>query len=234
MPTQSDFQRIQDNVIKPLQRHYGMEFDTDLIDDYVSDLSKYSADTLKKAMSEIRADQKRRPVIGNIIAACRKYGEGERIPDSNALLPWRQKDEKAAKLTAEFMENYRLCDLMATAKDGGWANHLIQFVSALALMQACLISGMHAAPGCDCQTVSFAGITGNAYRGIITRCEQESRTQAAAGYICVDVPIELIDGWKVLKKAQPISQAPTAKTYSKTLRMPTEQEIAEMLGKKVA
>lgn len=81
MPTQADFQRITENVIKPIERHFGYQFDSETISDYVDDLSRYSDDTIKSSMLEVRRENKRRPTLAVIVEACRKYTPHHQVPE---------------------------------------------------------------------------------------------------------------------------------------------------------
>jgi hypothetical protein len=73
MYNQDDFQKVSDNVIDPLKRHYGVKFDAEMIDDYVGDLRSYSVDILRTAVADIRRQEKRRPALAHILEACEKH-----------------------------------------------------------------------------------------------------------------------------------------------------------------
>lgn len=73
MPTQADFQRVTECIINPIKRHWNGEFEADTIDDFVSDLYKFSEHTLSDAMHELRRDSKQRPRLAHVIEVCRKH-----------------------------------------------------------------------------------------------------------------------------------------------------------------
>lgn len=70
MSTQAEFLKVNQHVIDPLIRHFGVEIDPDTVSDYVEDLRAYPEETLKSAMGKLRRECKRRPSMAQIIEAC--------------------------------------------------------------------------------------------------------------------------------------------------------------------
>lgn len=113
MSSQADFLKVTEHVIRPLERHYGKAFDADTISDFVDDLAKYSPETLKKAMTEVRQNEMRRPNIATIIAAIKKnYHESKsnHAPADGWLqkkqMEYEAQDRRARKSSEDYFENF--------------------------------------------------------------------------------------------------------------------------------
>jgi len=86
MANQTDYQKILENVIKPLQRLYDKEFDAATIDDYIVDLKHFSEPALKAAIISLRREYKRCPTLAHIIEACRDYRGGNAAAGDNSQI----------------------------------------------------------------------------------------------------------------------------------------------------
>lgn len=150
MSNQADYLKVQELVIKPLERHYGKPFDTETIADYVDDFARYDSEVLKKAMADVRQTytKQTRPAPGVIFDAIRKnQGEKSYSGESNWLDQHRAEETKKATralaaagdyLQAFIRENdYRLKALPDFSRSA-----VINCVHESALFQAKIINGV--------------------------------------------------------------------------------------------
>lgn len=75
-PTQNDFEKVNREIIVPMQELYGCNMNNYAIDAMVEDLCKFSADRLNSGMKKVRQTRKRTPSIADIIEACNAVDGG--------------------------------------------------------------------------------------------------------------------------------------------------------------
>lgn len=70
MPTQADFNKVNDAIIRPLCHLFRAEMNEYATDAMVEDLARFPEDTLQKALVNLRQNRKTMPAIAHIIEAC--------------------------------------------------------------------------------------------------------------------------------------------------------------------
>lgn len=70
MPTQSDFNRVNQYIIQPVRKLFGGEINDYAIEAMIEDLCGYSDEVLQEGMKLLRKTAKRHPSIAHIVEAC--------------------------------------------------------------------------------------------------------------------------------------------------------------------
>lgn len=201
MPSQSDYEKVKIYLLTPLCTQFGVKRLDDLVvDGFVEELRKYSEATLIAAFSRLRREAKRMPTLAQTLEACEAEKPKNQLPGIGHIAPgrspWEQKYDAAAKLAADYLHGYVLCDLADTAKAEGWINPLLLYVQAAAKLQAQIITGC-ANWGYTNVVYQFRWNDGKeTIRRRINEFLSACRTQAATGNIVVTVPNEAIDAWR--------------------------------------
>lgn len=199
MPTQADFQRVEKHIINPIQRHWNADFDSETIGDFVDDLAKFNENTLKSAMQKLRNEQKRKPTLAHVIEACRMLsdtGNGHRRSGVfDEKTPWKERDENRRKSIEAYIDGFKFgSSLYGEAQREGWTSPLLEYIAAVAKVQAQMI--IPASNGISWDHGPIFGYGTVVNDDMRNQFFADQRRQAQTGSIEVSIPTGKIDIWK--------------------------------------
>lgn len=108
MPTQADFNKVNEAIIRPLCHLFRAEMNEYATDAMVEDLARFPEDTLQKALVNLRQNRKSMPAIAHIIEACNFVTPQEGVtgipkfkPDHTALADRAMQSEEGQQALRE-------------------------------------------------------------------------------------------------------------------------------------
>lgn len=194
MPNQADTQRVVFNVIEPMKRHWAAEFDADTISDFVDDLYKFSAESLKNAMADMRREHKRKPSLSHIFDACRNYEPSKNSHENRVRNEWEERDERVNNMVSDYVTRFKnISTIWHESVLGGWEIDLWRYIYSMASMQAQMIVGD--------RNIGWDGVVMFGATTLITdemrnQLIRQQRQQAETGSIEVSIPTGRIAEWK--------------------------------------
>lgn len=223
---QADFMKVDSIVIKTIERHWGAAFDADALDDYVRTLAKFDENALRKAMTKMIEEHKRKPTLAHIIDACKEQkSSGSSISDpNNPNHPWVQVQKQVDKLVDDYLAQYKnISQLWRDAVRERWELDLERYIRAVAEIQAAMIVGQ--------KNYGWKGPEILGINTIITSADkhhffQEQKRIAAGGSIDVGIPTNRVDDWRrgmVWQAQQSTEQKQVAKKAHKSVLTSEEQ-----------
>lgn len=222
---QADFMKVDSLVIKTIERHWGAAFDADALDDYVRTLAKYDEQTLRKAMTKMIEEHKRKPVLAHIIDACKEQKSAGSISNpNNPDFPWVQIQQRVDKMVDDYFAQYKnVSQLYRDASRERWELDLERFIKAVAKIQAAIIVGQ--------KNYGWDGPTIFGINAIVTNADrynfmQEQQRIASTGQINVGVPTNRADDWRSMtgwRAQQSTNQQAHAAPAQKSVFTPEEK-----------
>lgn len=210
MVSQTDYAKykaVDDFIIGPMTTIYQPPFhlreDAEafkrMLDEYRKALGGFGRRALERGWRDVKESHStwNWPHFQVIRDACMKHSTAEGVPnaEARASMPWKLKDDVAAKLAKDYLSEFAQSQIVARALQEGWASKLERYASASARYQAGAVAG--------CLNLGYSNAVyqwGNPGREDIERrradFEAASRKQAATGKIEVTVPSEAIAAWK--------------------------------------
>lgn len=193
MSNQADYLKVHEHVIKSLERHYGKAFDSETIADYVDDFARFDAETLKKAMAEVRQSHNRqtRPAPGVIFEAIRKIRGDKGTGDGGSLEKLRQEQDARFNRTRasakQYVEHFCMGNDRLKAIQPDWRREeMIDCIHQAALLQAQLIEGIK---NCSYTTASWLRVgEGMNHEERLKWWVDMCRRNAKTGQINVEIP----------------------------------------------
>ena len=207
MSSQEHFQRVTDLIIKPIERHYACQFDSDTIADFVDDLGRYPKQILEAAMGDIRRSQKRRPALATIIEACKQnrntIGEKDTSTAEAFYANLMAKYEKATTDAMSYTEAFMTGSLGLQASAEGWGKFLRSYVFCQASLQAHMLDRLNA--GYDSEAlynIGFMQMQGIDHEAILERKRRELYFAKQQSCLHAEPPADMIAEWKIMAKWQ--------------------------------
>lgn len=141
-----NYQKVTDNFINPLSKIFSKSLNDEMTAAYVEDLGEYSPKELDRAVLSIRRSLKYFPVIASAIEHCddarRQMNYRPKADNQNSVLPSAEREERARVLVAEYLHSFKYSSgYYSEALSGGWSRDLLEFVEAVAWIQAQRIVG---------------------------------------------------------------------------------------------
>lgn len=197
MTKQADFERITRLVIDPITTYWGGKIPDAMAEAFIEDLSRYGDSTLSAAMASVRRTCKSMPRVAHLVDACEQIAPSRSANEDKAQAVFddhRQRNERARRLTAEFLDGFELSDQMRAAKAEGWDVPLRDYARNAASFQSQIIA-RESNPGYRMMPLTHP-LKQNENNLRCSEFEAACRKQAAKGVIDVFVPGYLIEEWK--------------------------------------
>lgn len=226
---QADFKKVTENIIEPMKRHWGAEFDAETVADYVDDLCHFSTDTLKAAMQKIRAEQKRKPTIAHIAEACKHIKPISAHPSKSVndpSMPWVQKQQAIQDLVDAYLQQFRnISTIYSESQREGWDLDLMRYVSGIAMIQASMINK---ASHYGWSSIDIFGAGAEMKPEAVKVFFSEQRRQADTGSIDVSIPTGRINDWRAAREwiNQQVKKKPVA--YAEEAAVVTASIVNQM------
>lgn len=230
---QAEFERVNREIIDPIKRHYGCQFDADTISDYVDDLGRYKKETLQSAMEIVRREQKRRPALATVIEACKQAMQGQSRQSTSSAEEYyaslKKRDSDAVDMAASFQEQFKQSQLYLNACKEKYDVKLLEYVYQSALLQARFITKA-ANPGYNQNVLTNnINLDGDIVKNRIREFVEYCRKQASTGVIDTQVPHYLIDEWKQeVSWREQRKKEPAKSTYVPTPEKPKEKTALDL------
>jgi hypothetical protein len=207
MPSQADAIKVQACVIEPMKRHWGADFDSDTIADFVDDLARFPEKVLREAMQAVRNECKRKPSLAHITEACKGARQHSGMDTSSAeafYAALTKRDFEADRLTDNFLKGFESSPLATKAKSENWFEQLMRYAYEMARLQAqhmCNVSN----PGfCQSAVTNHRTLQLEEIQERINTFTRFCKEQAGTGAIAISVPNYLIDEWKKVKQEKAV------------------------------
>lgn len=213
MTSQANHQRkeaVKRIVLDPMMRMYQppshlrndkQAFITTL-DEYQNRLAGFSDATLAKAWDAVKDEHEVWiwPHLKVIRTACMKLAPASQTVEANVGYPWILKAEKAEALANDYIKQFSTSALMEKAKSEGWHEKLKAYVASAAKAQASIICGEQNWGYNNAVYQWEHNTKPNVISSRIKAFLEATRTQAAKGFIEVQVPNEAMEAWRVRAK----------------------------------
>jgi hypothetical protein len=174
-----------------------------IIAEYEDCLSRFNAVDLKFIWGQVREGFTYRPSIAELVVLCRKEIKTGNSEVRTEKWPWEITAEKIKKMRDDYLDNFMKYNPTASqARLEGWENHLKQYVSNIAHIQAQVI--------CGSANIGFSNYFGCQYDPEICtrRCNSIIGRAKGMTEILVFVSNESIEYFRTLASRENLAKRP--------------------------